>query len=192
MNMIRQSTHCLAIAALLLLCAMVLSTGALAEVYKTVDKDGNVVYTDRPPTPDAEPEVLRELSVIPRPKYEKDAENETAEAAETGAPSLGDLRRQYRNFRLTRPTAEQTFWGTGNIATIGWDAGASLQPGMLVRILLNGSPMGEPTTQSVVATPPLDRGEYTAKAELLAPNGRVIASSENVKFFIKQQFQGGG
>ena len=37
---------------------------ALAEVYKTVDKDGNVIYTDQPPDPQSKPMDLPGLSVI--------------------------------------------------------------------------------------------------------------------------------
>ncbi len=40
-----------------------------AEIYKTVDENGNLVYTDRAPSPDAEPITLRELSVVETPTY---------------------------------------------------------------------------------------------------------------------------
>ena len=40
------------------------ATQASAEVYKTVDKDGNVIYTDRPPDPESKPMDLPGLSVI--------------------------------------------------------------------------------------------------------------------------------
>ena len=181
-----------AIAGLAVFALVMGSSWAIAEVYKTVDKDGNVVYTDKPPSPDAEPEKLRELSVVPRPSYSKDTKDAAAAGDEVqDEMSVGDMRRMYRDFRLTRPTAEQTFWGTENVATVGWNTSSPLMPGMTVQILLNGQPMGAPTTQSVVATPQLDRGEYTATAQLLSPSSRVVISSDPVVFFVKQQFQRG-
>jgi hypothetical protein len=50
---------------LLALIAMLLMNICAAEVYKTVDKDGNVVYTDSPKSDNAEKIELRELNTVP-------------------------------------------------------------------------------------------------------------------------------
>ena len=41
----------------------------MAQVYKTVDENGNVVYTDQPPADGSRPIKLKELSVIEAPVY---------------------------------------------------------------------------------------------------------------------------
>ena len=45
---------------------------AYAQVYKTVDENGNVVYTDQPPEDGSEPIKLKPLSVIEAPVYDAD------------------------------------------------------------------------------------------------------------------------
>lgn len=47
---------------LVLIC---FSFGVCADIYKTVDKDGNVVYTDSPPNDDAQAVKLREINTLP-------------------------------------------------------------------------------------------------------------------------------
>ena len=168
--------------------AAMLCQPAAAEIYKIVDQDGNVTYTDRPPEPGTKPVKLRELSVVERPEYQpRRPKPEQAGTDEDGEPSLRQLRRDYRDFRLSSPEPEQSFWGTGNVATIAWESGRGLRPGMTVQFLLDGEPLGGPTTNPVMATPPLDRGEHRASAELRSSGGETVATAEPVVFFIKQQ-----
>jgi hypothetical protein len=47
-----------------LLCCLI-GSSAVAEIYKTTDKDGKVVYTDKPKTENAEKVELREVNTIP-------------------------------------------------------------------------------------------------------------------------------
>lgn len=160
-----------------------------AEIYKIVDKDGNVTFTDQPPEQGAVPITLRGLSVVERPSYSADSRQQGSANQQTGEElSMRDLKRMYRNFRLVSPAPEQSFWGTGNTATIAWQAGAALQPGMRVQLSLNGSDL-PPTESSTMTTEPLDRGEHQVSARLLTENGEVVASAGPVVFFIKQQIQ---
>ena len=51
--------------------SLAIASGSLAaQVYKTVDEDGNVTYTDRPPEDGSAPIKLPELRVIEEPAYE--------------------------------------------------------------------------------------------------------------------------
>jgi len=160
---------------------------AQAEVYKTVDEDGNVVFTDQQPTPDAEPLKMRELSVVPvpemAPKAVRAKENQGNEDGEV--VDLGALRRGYRDFRITQPMPEQTFTGTSNVATVAWDTQYELQEGMQVVFSINGQALPA-TTQQIIATEPLDRGEHTVSATLVDKRNRNIATAQPVTFFVRQ------
>lgn len=163
------------------------ATAAQAEVYKTVDENGNVIYTDQPPAPDAEPIKMRELSVVPaRPVERAPVRAKVSDAnAEGQVENLAALRRGYRDFRITQPMPEQAFTGTGNTATLAWDTKFELQQGMRVVFSINGEAM-EPTTAQIVTTNPLDRGEHTVSAQLVDARGRTVASAAPVKFFVRQ------
>lgn len=170
--------------------AAALATGLVlpvfaGEIYKTYDENGNPIYTDRAPEPGAEPITLRELSVVESPEYAKPAGGGEAGEEDEGV-SFNAMRRQYRDFELVSPAPEQNFWGTGQVATIAWNTRAPLQAGMGVVFFLNDQPVTEPTRAATFSTPPLDRGEYQARAELRGPNNRVVATAGPVTFFIKQ------
>jgi len=172
----------------LTICSLLVTAAAEAEVYKTVDEDGNVVYTDRQPAPGAKPLQLRGLTVVPvpEPSPPKAVRARPAQAdAEGQVTDLGALRRGYRDFRLTQPMPEQTFAGTANIATVAWDTQYALQEGMAVIVSVDGQAMA-PTTNAVVTTERLDRGEHTVSATLVDSQGRTIATAAPVTFFIYQ------
>lgn len=176
------------ICGMLMICtATALSApAALAEVYKTVDENGNVVYTDTPPEPGAAPMQLRELSVVPVPEYASKKKAEQSSGLKEGeVPDLAELRRGYRDFSLTSPTQEQTFTGTGNVATIAWNTRFELQPGMQVLLHIDDQAL-PPTTAGVLNSPPLDRGEHQVRAELVDARNRTIATSGPVTFFVHQ------
>jgi hypothetical protein len=181
------------VAALALATALIGTPPAWAvNIYKIVDEEGNVIYTDQPPAPGAQPLNLRELSVVPRPEYAPPpgttaapGSDEPSAQAKPEVPSLLELRRRYSDFRLVSPAPDQTFTGTANLATIAWDTGLSLLPGMAVRVYVDDEPM-EPTTSDVIATERLDRGTHTTNAELLGPSGEVVATAGPVTFYMFQ------
>lgn len=164
--------------------------GARAEVYKVVDENGNVTYTDQAPGPDAKPLALRELSVIsPQVTAPKDGAEQTGTDAAAGdqeeVTSIRELRRGYRDFRIVSPTPEQHIWGTGNEVTVAWDAQYKLQPGMMVTFYVDGKAQ-PPTAQQAITVGRLDRGEHKVYAELFDSRNRRITTTEPVTFFIRQ------
>jgi len=175
---------------LFLLTLALVASGSVGatDVYKTVDENGNPVYTDRPPTPDSVPISLRELSVVEAAVYgTAPGAQQSGSQDDDDALSPNELRAMYREFRLVSPAPEQNIWGTGNTATIAWDAGAPLQPDMSVVFYLDGQAVSEPTRNATLTTERLDRGEHTAKADLLDADRSVIASTSPVTFYIMQQ-----
>lgn len=181
MSLSSRTTTGIATALFLLAAAPVCAT----DIYKTVDENGQIIYTDRPPTPDARPISLRELSVVEAPSYAP-SQRERAEAASDERISINEMRSRYRDFKLVSPAPDQNFWGTGQVATIAWAAGAPLEPGMSVVYFVNGEAVSDATTASTFNTQPMDRGEHTARVDLLGPNNQVVASAGPVTFHVKQ------
>lgn len=157
-------------------------------IYKTYDENGDPIYTDQPPSPDAKPISLRGLSVVEAPDYGTAASNQASQPDPSDAPpTLNEMRRTYRNFRLVSPAPDQNIWGTGNVATIAWDAGAPLAEGMGVIFYLDGQVVEGPTTSSTYTSGFLDRGAHTAAADLVDSQSRVLVSAPDVTFYIMQQ-----
>jgi len=167
------------------------SAGAMAQVYKQVDENGNVTYTDQVPLDGSAPMDLPELSVIEMDYgtgSTTDAVDEKAEeadaAAEAKVPTPRELRRMYRDFKITRPTQEETLWGTENMVVVSWGSSTPLLENMTVRVFVDGQQRS--TDGSGMVALRLDRGEHQVYAELLDARARSVVTTPIVTFFIKQ------
>jgi len=177
-----------AVRTLLVLLGIFITAPAVAEIYKIVNPDGTVTFTDQRPGPGAKPVDLPPLSVV-----ETDIDTSILDKqAETDAqePTLRDLRRQFQDFRITQPQNEETFWGTGNAVTISWGASRAIPDTMSVVLYVDGQRQPAPAGGSATLT--LDRGEHQTWAELRDPGGRLVTKSGTVTFFVKQYSQNFG
>jgi len=172
-------------------CLVASAATAAAQIYKTVDENGNVIYTDQPPDPDAKPVDLPTLSVIESVKAPEPVESEQVEPGEEAVTDIRELRRGYRDFQITKPAQDEYIEGTGNAVTIVWDTRYALQPGMMVIISLDGTRL-EPTVTSAVTVQQMDRGEHTVSAKLVDAQMRVIADASPVTFYVRQFSQNFG
>ena len=157
------------------------------DIYKTYDANGDPVFTDRPPTPESKPISLRALSIVEAPSYRSSQTAQSQTSTDDNPPTLNEMRRNFRDFRLVSPAPDENIWGTGNEVTIAWDAGAPLADGMAVIFYIDGQPVTEATSQASFTSGRLDRGAHTARADLLNANNRVVMSTPEVTFYIMQQ-----
>ena len=172
---------------LLMLLMMCFCLNAYGQIYKIVDKDGNVIYTDQAPGDGSAPMDLPELSVVDT-DYPADA-NQTvpapAQTEEEDENSPKALRKLYRDFRISRPAAEETFWGTGNAVVVAWESSAPLQDGLTVRFTIDGVAQNTSTENMLGIT--LDRGTHTVSAAIVDGSGRSVATTDTVTFYVHQQ-----
>ena len=155
------------------------------QIYKVVDKDGNVTFTDQKPSSGAEPMDLPPLSVIKTDTPPPAPASAQADVKEEDKPlSPRDMRKMFRDFSITQPLQEETFWGTENTVVIAWGSSAEIPPEMSVMLYVNGEGQKAPGSGSVTLT--LDRGEHQVYAELRDERNRRVLTSQTVTFFIKQ------
>ena len=174
----------------LLICLLMASPVIFAEVYKVIDEDGNVTYTDKAPDASAVPLKLRALSVIspqkPSPSAQAGKEVVGAEGDPDDAEtSIRKLKEGYRDFSIVSPAPDQTFWGTENTVPIGWNTRYALQPGMKAVIYVDGEAREE-TANSMVNLDKVWRGTHEVHAELVDGRNRIIATTGKVTFHMRQ------
>jgi hypothetical protein len=169
----------------MLLLLLPLALYAQGDIYKVVDKDGNVTYTDQRPNADAQPMDLPPLSVIQTDIQTPEVPALDPLAAEDPAasPTPGDLRRQFSDFRITRPAPEETFWGTENSVIVTWESSQPIPPELKVVVFVDGQ-LRQASGGAMNLT--LDRGEHKVYAELRDARNRRIVSTEPVTFFVQQ------
>ena len=160
---------------------LTLSVVWAANIWKVVDENGNVVYTDQPPKDGSTPMDLPELSVI---KTDIQVKRAPAGRKEVKALTSAELRKLYRDFRITRPLPEETFWGTATAVVVTWGSKTPLTPDLSVRLFVDGNAQEAPPTGGVSLT--LGRGEHKVSAELRDAGIRRIMRTESVTFFVKQ------
>jgi len=156
----------------------------MAQVYKVVDKDGNVTFTDQPPGDGSKPIDLPPLSVIETPEYQR-APASTDEEDAGKEPSLSYLRKIYKDFAIISPEQEESVWKPDGPVAVVWNVRTALQPGMEVTLFLDGKDHVT-TMQSMIPLAGLDRGEHTVKAELRDSQNRIVATAQTVTFFVRQ------
>lgn len=150
---------------------------AAQEIYKTVDADGNVIYTDQPPTPESQPMELPPLTV--------------AEPFEIPPPLVGEPASEeeltlYDGVALVSPEPEQHFWGTGGTLRAQLEAPHELRNGDSVNFYLDGTLAGNVRAYGIDLSE-VYRGEHSVYAEIVGADGRVLARTEPVTFYMHQQ-----
>ncbi len=172
---------------------LAISSSLVAQVYKVVDENGNVTYTDEPPN-DGTPEmVLPEISVI---ESDYEAEADAASGTTPSEEEAGDetaveavktpreLRAMFRDFRILTPQPEESFWGTANTVVVSWGADAPYEDGMSVSVVVDGAAQEASPGGNLSVT--LDRGEHRVYAVLMDSLGRRVVTTDTVTFYVHQ------
>lgn len=155
-------------------------------IYKTVDENGNVVYSDTNPNGDGEPVKLRELSVVKPGKLEMPrtgeetpaaAREQSSEAAEVG-------------LRIISPGHEDTIWNTAYVLSVQVGATGALPEGAQLAYIVDGE-VKQTTRSTSVQLSEVFRGEHTLTVELRSDSGRVLNSAGPVTFYMRQGSAGG-
>ena len=161
------------------LIALSLATPALhaATVYKKVDENGNLIFSDSP-MDDAEA-----IDVPPVPTMKLDKIKVPADSDTTKKPKKAV---KYKSVEITSPEQKKTFWNTGGSVTINVQTSPSLHEGHRIQLLLNGEKRAGPSASTSFSLSNLFRGTYDAVAQVVDSKGNVVASSPGVTFYIKQ------
>ena len=157
------------------------TNGLSAAVYKSVDAQGNVIYTDVP-SGDAKPVDLPPLSTVPPPRQES-SEPLPADAAHSSVAT------EYQHVSIASPTQEETLRdNTGAVpVTVVTEPELNSAAGHRFRYYLDGQAQGRLTESGRIIFENLDRGEHTVQAAIVDGSGRELIRSGSVKFFLHRQ-----
>jgi hypothetical protein len=151
------------------------------EIYRWVDKDGVVHYSDQPDSPSAEL-----INVIESNSYEA---QEQAPAADSGPGDSGDAEDEpgvspYDSLSIVSPPPDEVFFGADATVNVAADLQGTLRPDHTVVFFLNGNRKqadGLSTDYSGLA-----RGSYFLRASILDANGKPVITSQQTTFHVRQ------
>ena len=144
-----------------------------AAIYKTVDEEGNIVFTDNASASDSVEEVkLRPLTPIPALQpTDKAPPPKLAEEAFKG----------YNKLEIVEPIPGATIHNQSSF-NVRISLSPDIQSGHRVRLLLNGKRIGESTGQLNFMASNVERGSQVLTAEILDAKSKVLKSTKSTVY----------
>ncbi len=154
---------------ILLITLLLLPTLAFATVYKWIDKDGKVHYSDTP--------VENSQAV----EFKSSTENNIKLPPPVVLPNSPKLPTQdglvIYQLQITNPFEEETLRNNNGNITIIANISPDLGKDHQLILLMDGKLIGAPQRSAIFKLENVDRGEHTFKVQVIAQNGKQIAST---------------
>lgn len=155
---------------------LLLSMLAQATVYKWVDKDGKVHYSDEP-HPNAEVVELKEKTLnqiaLPPAKLDSSANDQVIE-------------NMAYQVNITSPEEEATVRDNNGDFEVIATVTPEIKGRYLMALKLDGQVIGQPQVGGIFKLTNIDRGEHTLVVDAMTQSGKVFASSSPRKIFLHQ------
>lgn len=148
----------------------------MAEIYKGVDSEGRVVYSDKE-TPDAK------IIPTPSPNTVQMPKALPKQAAEEVSAGVG-----YTSFSITSPRNNATIRSNEGDLTLklSLEPALDLEQGHSISVLLDGRPFIKKSTQLDIVLRNIDRGSHSVKARVRDRQGKSLISSNSLRFHMKR------
>ncbi|MEM7003335.1 MAG: DUF4124 domain-containing protein [Pseudomonadota bacterium] len=163
---------------------------AQAKIYKTVDEEGNVVFTDVPPvsTPS------EQVSLQPGSEY-KPTVGTTAGGQNPNGPAATDAGFletdaepeviDYRQVAITFPTPDLALRDNAGNVAVRWRTEPELQSGHVLKLLLDGQAQ-EGAVGPNASLSNVDRGTHVLLLQVQDDTGAILATSAPVTFHLQR------
>lgn len=160
-----------------LLALLLVSTAGYGQVYKTVDEDGNVRYSDTP----ASGGVSQTVEIPQVNNMAPPAENAWKEPEQPGQEAEPALDYQPT---ITAPGNETTIpMGPGNFS-VSADVQPPLKAGHTLQLYLDGAPEGVPQESGSWSLTNVFRGAHDLEVAVLDREGEELARSQPVRVYV--------
>ena len=157
-----------------------------AEIYKWVDADGVVQYSDEP-RPGAKPITLPEASSyqfrIPEPIEPLKGKKQAGKNPAIPGPGPGPATE--RQFRILSPTNNQVIPPNAGQTLVQFDVNPPLGQKELIRLQLDGETVADKVITSIVLLPSLSTGSHVLEARILDPTGKTIQRAKTVLIHVQ-------
>lgn len=166
---------------ILLFLLVLACAAAAADVYKRIGPDGSVFFSDRA-GPDAEKVEIGPVDTVSFPPVNEEAAYGSED--EDGGPF------RYDEFAIASPTEEEGIRSNDGNITLRLTLQPALQGGHAIAVTMDGSPIGTGGSTTIQMTN-LPRGGHTVQASILDAQGKQVAQTEPVTFYVLRAAAGG-
>ncbi len=151
------------------------------EIYRWVDKDGIVHYSDQPGS-----DTAKLIDVIEPNAY--DSADTTPQQTGGGGDDPADAgdsdAAPYTSLAIVSPEPDQVFFGADAVVSVQAGLSGTLRPDDQVVFFLNGN--RRPAPGLALDLSGLDRGTYFLRAAILDANGKSLITSQQITFHVRQ------
>ena len=165
------------------LLLLLLALPAGAQIYKSLDANGNPVFSSQPPEGKA-----AEKIELPAPSIVAPQPPSQPEAAPPKTKEPADETR-YSRLELTGIADGESLRANDGSFSVGVTIEPRLRPGHSLRLLLDGQPYGQPGRATRLGLTNLDRGEHSLEVEVLAGE-RSLQKSAPILFTLQRAHAG--
>ena len=167
---------------LLALLGLLAAAAASADVWRWVDENGVVHFSDTPVEGAEQVDVSASARTTGARVY-RDTSPSTATAGDQ-QPAEEQETFRYQSLTIASPAAEETLWNIEGILSVSLSVSPALQPGHRVRVYFDGEPRMVNATSFTIDE--VWRGVHNIQAEVLDETGRLMIRSQTNRFYVQQ------
>jgi len=160
----------------LALLLLLLSTVSQAALYKSIDADGNVTYSDRPNLKTDKPLILPSENVIqsiPSPTQKTTAKTPTATS------------NNYKTLEILTPDNESSLRSNNGNVTLTLQLEPALQAQHQLRILLDGNEVKLSSALQITLNN-IPRGQHSLSVQVIDDNNRTLIQSPSHTIYLQR------
>lgn len=176
---------------ILTLLLLVLSSGATTagEVYRHVDEDGNVTFSDERGDDKSEPMELKSIPEVnmpePAQRQRPSREERSGEKEETEET---EEQEGYQSITISQPEHDSAFWRGDGLVVVRFQSEPGLRSGHRYVVELDGEKVEEGRSESLTLEN-MDRGTHEVVVHIVNGDGKTLTSSDVTRFTLHRPSQ---
>ncbi len=157
---------------------LIVSTAAVAEVYRSVGADGSVSYSDTP-GPNSEKVKLPQVMIYSPPPLPR--------RQETATPP--QERRPYQKMSIVEPQLDETIWDNQGIIelVVSLEPALKVSQGHRILVTVGGAAHGQPRATTTIHIADLDRGTHKLGVQVVDAKGKALITARPVTVHLHRQ-----
>ncbi len=160
----------------ILLTALIITFSASAELYKGLDEEGNVVYSDKPFN-NSKQFTPPSLTIMDAPNVpvKKEADKEPEEKAF-----------KYTHFSIAAPKNNEVIWNNPQLTvSLKVSPALNIKEGHTTWLIMDGKPLVKKSRSLLLRIGRADRGEHKLQAQIRDKKGKIIKRTKTITVHIK-------
>ena len=161
---------------IILLPTLLFSLTINAELYKGLDSEGNVIYSDTP-FKNSEEYTAPAITVVDAPKVQA-----KEKVVEKEKPS----EYKYTSFSISAPVNDETIWNaTQLMVSMQLKPALNTEGGHSIWLMMDDKPMVKNSQSLAIPIGRSDRGSHTLQAQIRNNKGKIIKRTKSITVHIK-------